>query len=380
MKMLVGGLSLTTVGLLIATIVLGTSQDSGCDNNASGAVEDAPSSSVPDTGDGAAAAAFSFMDLKASSNFFVPEDNTCHDANPKLAKFDCDTLAVPQTGANVTKGFIGDIDMGDVVPTTVPFQASGMCPVNIHWHLGTEHISAGEYDENGVGPHGNRARPEWANRDLSEADDRGLSDSEVRDGFRCNYYDAEDPKFTTPYDWKYCSGMEVGETYEVHWPHSSQAACGTPDQYQEPFYDGAFCNLSMEQLGTLSKQDIADNMGVQAQVYTVVNDEDYYYANLFSGMIVDKEFSKDMAYYTGSTTGTSHDNEICSAYGPITWHVDRKCHLISASTFDKMCFDMKMQRDDMEIDTHPHGSRELVNDAYVANNQVYTGDRKNLRA
>ena len=36
--------------------------------------------------------------------------------------------------------------------------------------------------------------------------------------------------------------MRVGETYEVHWPHSALGACGTPLQYQTPFYDGVFCN------------------------------------------------------------------------------------------------------------------------------------------
>ena len=69
-------------------------------------------------------------------------------------------------------------------------------------------------------------------------------------------------------------------------------------------------------------------------------------------------------------------------YAPITWQVDRKCHMISASSFDKMCFDMKMQRDDMSGDLHAHGSRELVHHDYSANNQYY-GDRKqkkNLRA
>ena len=48
--------------------------------------------------------------------------------------------------------------------------------------------------------------------------------------------------------------------------------------------------------------------------------------------------------------------------------MDRKCHLISASTFDKMCADMKAQRDDMTDDLHAHGSREVVADAYASNN------------
>merc|ERR1712094_130489 len=93
--------------------------------------------------------------------------------------------------------------------------------------------------------------------------------------------------------------------------------------------------------------------GVQAQVYTIVNDERYYYPDLIKGMIVAGDYGKDMAYYTGSTTGTSRDNDVCSQYSPITWQVDRKCHLISASSFDKMCADMT-------DDLYAHGSRELV--------------------
>merc|ERR1712232_506629 len=79
---------------------------------------------------------------------------------------------------------------------------------------------------------------------------------------------------------------------------------------------------------------------------------------------------QDIAYYTGSTTGTSRNNELCSQYTPITWQVDRKCHMISASSFDKLCYDMKLQKDDMTKDLHAHGSRELVKNSLVANNQA----------
>ena len=47
------------------------------------------------------------------------------------------------------------------------------------------------------------------------------------------------------YDWKYCSGMHVGYTYELHWPHSSHGMCPTAGdahpkwQYQSHFMDGA---------------------------------------------------------------------------------------------------------------------------------------------
>ena len=47
------------------------------------------------------------------------------------------------------------------------------------------------------------------------------------------------------YDWKYCSGMHVGYTYELHWPHSNMGDCPTAAnpwpkwQYQSHFMDGA---------------------------------------------------------------------------------------------------------------------------------------------
>ena len=41
--------------------------------------------------------------------------------------------------------------MGDYAKAAPP-----LCPVNVHWHLGTEHRSAGQYDEGGNGPY-----PDW---------------------------------------------------------------------------------------------------------------------------------------------------------------------------------------------------------------------------
>ena len=132
--------------------------------------------------------------------------------------------------------------------------------------------------------------------------------------------------------------------------------------------------MPVETFVTLAPQDIASAVGVQAQVFTIVNDEAYYYPDLIKGMIVDGDFGSDMAIYTGSTTGTTRNNTVCSQYSPITWQVDRKCHLISASSFDKMCADMLTQNDDMTDDLYAHGSRELVADYIAANNQ------QNLRA
>mmetsp|Transcript_25073 Transcript_25073/g.38380 ORF Transcript_25073/g.38380 Transcript_25073/m.38380 type:complete len:291 (-) Transcript_25073:12-884(-) len=129
--------------------------------------------------------------------------------------------SLEQAGANVTRGYRGGLDAGGRVPITTSYLEAGLCPVNVHWHLGTEHYSYGEFDEHGDGP-ANSAEED----DEGEADSRRLA--KARLGYRCHKYDASDAKFTTEYNWKHCEGMHVGETYEVHWPHSAAGACGTP--------------------------------------------------------------------------------------------------------------------------------------------------------
>jgi len=270
-----------------------------------------------------------------------------------------------QAGSNVTEGYAGTMDTVAVPSTTSYFQKQ-MCPVNVHWHLGTEHYSMGQYDETGTGP--DEDERHWIIGG-HEGNDRRLSESALL-GFRCKHYNPTDVKFTEPYVWQHCGDMFVGETYEVHWPHSTLGACQTPFQFQTPFYDGVFCNAPENLLDLVGDGSVKtwENIGVQAQVFTIVNDEEYFTPDLMRGAIVDDVHWKDVAYYTGSTTGTSRNNAVCSAYAPITWQVDRTCHLISASSFDKMCADMKSQHDDMSGDIHPHGSRVLVWKNLTANN------------
>ena len=287
--------------------------------------------------------------------------NVCEGAKIDIPNSDCVvdgvTAVLGQAGADVTVGYTGNLDMGDVLPVTDPFYTIGICPVNVHWHKGAEHRSEGEFDEDGVGP----------SSDEEHTDDGHRRSLEGRQGMYCHLYDEDDKKFTKDYKWQHCEHMEVGETYEVHWPHSRAGACNTLNQWQSPFYDGVFCNA-----GNLNLDALQGDIGVQAQVFTIVNDEDYYFPNLMQGMIVDAELGMgvEITKYTGSTTGDGRDNGTCSNYSPITWQVDRKCHMISASSFDKMCADMKMQRDDMSEDLYPHGSRELVHDDLAANNHV----------
>lgn len=350
-KLIIGFLTLSTIGLLVSTIILATKDDETITEVITEYQIPAPKES------------------KEVSDFYTKGENVCADKKLKFDNVDCVHTPGPQAGANVTKGYEGQLEMGDITAIANEYFRNSMCPVNVHWHLGTEHYSVGEYDENGDGPHGNDVLADWAKRNLAEEG--------VRAGFRCHHYDKDDEKFTKEYEWKHCKGMEVGETYEIHWPHSAVGACGTVNQYQTPFYDGVFCHLDMDGFLGLGAQDIANAVGVQGQIFTIVNDEEYYYPDMMRGMIVDEKMGmgKDITYYTGSTTGTTRNNEVCSAYAPITWQVDRKCHMISASSFDKLCFDMKNQRDDMTDDLHAHGARELVKHDLVADNQGYHGDR-----
>eukprot|EP00587_Corethron_hystrix_P006103 CAMPEP_0113328514 /NCGR_PEP_ID=MMETSP0010_2-20120614/20082_1 /TAXON_ID=216773 ORGANISM="Corethron hystrix, Strain 308" /NCGR_SAMPLE_ID=MMETSP0010_2 /ASSEMBLY_ACC=CAM_ASM_000155 /LENGTH=529 /DNA_ID=CAMNT_0000189891 /DNA_START=12 /DNA_END=1603 /DNA_ORIENTATION=+ /assembly_acc=CAM_ASM_000155 len=519
-NVVIGILSLSTIALLVATIVLGV-QKGGVDAELKKTKSQLAGSTV------------------STATVVRPPvgENPCDGTKPKSGFDDkpcyVDEVlnSLEQAGANVSVGYKGSLNT-TAEPSTTSYSEAGLCPVNVHWHLGAEHLSDGEYDYEGQGPHDIHKRRKLAGK--------------TRQGTLCHHYDAEDEKFTKEYDWKYCVDMEVGQTYEVHWPHSKGGACGTVNQYQTPFYDGVFCNMdklapstqaaigvqaqvytivndeayyypdmirgmivdgdmgtevtkytlevlvdmevgqtyevhwphskggacgtvnqyqtpfydgvfcNMDKLapstqaaigvqaqvytivndeayyypdmirgmivdgdmgtevtkytlevlvdmevgqtyevhwphskggacGTVNQYQtpfydgVFCNMdklapstqaaiGVQAQVYTIVNDEAYYYPDMIRGMIVDGDMGTEVTKYTGSTTGTSRSNEVCSSYAPITWQVDRKCHLISASSFDKMCADMMSQRDDMSDDLYAHGSREVVADELAANN------------
>lgn len=88
------------------------------------------------------------------------------------------------------------------------------------------------------------------------------------------------------------------------------AARGSP-RYQTPFYDGVFCKDDV-----LTLTNTAKKVGVQAQVFVVINDDSagYMFDDLIDGMYINEArgFGSDMAIYTGSTTGTSRSNEVCS--------------------------------------------------------------------
>lgn len=316
--------------------------------------------------------------------------NPCKEKDPGFPGTSCffpnGTTASPfeQSGINVTEGFQGLFDSEGREPITTTFEEQGMCTVNVHWHAGAEHYSVGEYDipppvqapYGAVTGNGPTYEPtdlpandgEYAGLQIPASEGvASLLQAPARLGFRCHHYsdNINNPAFTTEYNWKHCVDVHVGETYEVHWPASAAGACGTAWQYQTPFPDGLFCRD-----GIIDGNIIWEQIGVAGQVYTIINDDSdqYYFPDLIKGPIKTGDHWKDVAYYTGSSTGTTYNNTYCSQYAPITWQVDRKCHLVSASAFDKMCKDMMKQKDDMTEDLHPHGSRERVFTELAADN------------
>lgn len=296
---------------------------------------------------------------------------------------------LPQAGADVTENAQGTMDAAGLKPAGAPatqggtgtsFWKLGLCPVNVHFYLGSNHKSVGQYefaDDTQNGQVGGVAT--------------GPSNSGfgLRRGYRSsgpNKYNPADLKYTTPYSFKYCRNVVVGETYEIQWVYSSMGACNTPFQYQTPFSDGVFCRY-LRNSGTLgaggasinNKQAFANAIGVESQTFIIVNglhDRSRgfkYYPDLIRGMIRFKSQGQSFTYYTGSLTGGIRNNTWCSSFAPITWHVDRRAHEITAESFDKLCSDMLDQSDDMSADIAPKSARPLPPTDRTANNMVNGG-------
>ena len=174
------------------------------------------SSTAADTG---------YASLKAGS-LIDTGDNICAGSKVELPNIPCEIQEIideiemknvnpgfalgtaEQAGGNVTVGYIGGLDVTSE-PILRPYSEEGMCPVNVHWHAGTEHLSQGEYDYDGKGPGVLVEIEDDYRRKLA------MEGKEIRQGLRCHHYDETDEKYTKEYDWKYCVDMHVGETYEV---------------------------------------------------------------------------------------------------------------------------------------------------------------------
>lgn len=261
---------------------------------------------------------------------------------PAPKKFTCEEAAMinhPQAPRDLstTNGKLHD---GAVAPTAALLsekQANKMKQTNVHFHLGAEHKS----------DHYNDATAS-EKYDAAEAHHRRQLSESPRPGFMCPNTDLTPEQLDDSYVWQHCTGkMHVGNSYETHYVHSSAG-------YSDELADG---------LGAAAGGGLTLNpmLAVETIVYHIVAGEEIGDHDLVHGW--DHVEHDDALAYLGSTTGQSHDNEVCSPY-VVSWHVNTHCVQVSAATFDNMCRQMKEEYG-MEADLASHGSRKLVDKAYV---------------
>mmetsp|Transcript_68081 Transcript_68081/g.202613 ORF Transcript_68081/g.202613 Transcript_68081/m.202613 type:complete len:186 (-) Transcript_68081:76-633(-) len=169
-----------------------------------------------------------------------------------------------------------------------------------------------------------------------------------------------------PYSFSYCTGqVQVGQTYEVHYVHSS---AGYTQQMLQGASLGADDAMSDGLGGAANGRGLLNPMVVvQAQVFQIVQGGPNVTDLVHGWQAVDHSGS---VMYAGSTTGPSHDNSVCSPYF-VTWHVDLQCHQVSPEAFDNMCKKM-IDLYGMAGGLAPHGSPKILDPRWVVKPQYVT--------
>jgi len=227
-----------------------------------------------------------------------------------------------QSPRDVTSSFVGTKNPRvDMMPAGT---RSSLVQVNTHFHLGSEHLSGGQYH--------------LPSQTTSTAK-LGHHNADPQLGHYCQSQTTLTSAQLTPYTFVNCDpAVQVGQTYEIHYVWSS---------------GGTSINDGLA--GAFSRTNNARVL-VEAQVFVITNDPSApTYTDMMHGM--NMALATDAVKYLGSTTGTSYNNNVCSPYS-ITWHVDKSCHFVSAASFDAMCGMMKTYG--MTHDTSPHSSRIIV--------------------
>ena len=201
--------------------------------------------------------------------------------------------------------------------------AAQMNLCNIHFHKNAEH-KATDYNV-------------WA----GAGDDKGIGG-----GYKCSGELSEAE--SAAYSGNVCNGLQVGDTIEVHWVHSSCDIAPGPT------------------LGACLDNDRCMNpsLRVEAQVFVLVNDDsaldfadfahDGYKADGYYQAKAFPTNSGAPVQFTGSTTGPSY-NEKCSPL-QVSWSVRPLCAKLNIASLDKWCQGNVFKED------HAHGVRELVTD------------------
>ncbi len=197
------------------------------------------------------------------------------------------------------------------------FNSMNLC--NIHFHKNAEHKGPGFSVFAGEGESG---------------------------GYACNKKQSLSSRQLRPVTSKTCKGIEVGDTVEVHWVHSS-------------------CDIEPgPTLGSCLADDCTDPvLKVETQVFLLVNDPRaasflaYDYLDNSSGFHQARTLPKrnGKVEFLGSTTGPSYNNEQCSPY-QVNWSVTPNCNLLDINSLHKWC------EDNVFDEKKAHGVRELVTD------------------
>jgi hypothetical protein len=232
--------------------------------------------------------------------------------------------------------------------------------VNLHFHLGAEHRSNGEYDVNVSQLHDPKA--------LRFHEPKAT----IRPGYFCNLQrlNVRESQLTE-YKFEACKDVHVGNTYEFHWVFST----GSRGTVHGDVVVGRSINIE-DGLGGAFEFSMNPTVIVRAQVCTVVNDDSFDDSDFFLHWNEPAEGS--LVRYVGSTTGASYNNGDRCSKVEVSWHVDQKCCIISAKSLDHVC--ARMRAHGMHDDVHPHSTRELVDkklaaDEYFKDAEHFTSNR-----
>ncbi|CAJ1430903.1 unnamed protein product [Effrenium voratum] len=253
------------------------------------------------------------------------------------------SMAGPQTPRDLTTGAMGDRTPKAITLTDT--QANSLPLVNVHFHYGAEHKSD--------------AYSDGTDSQTYDSSRRLATTGTVRPGWMCTTSSLNSTQLQA-YTFQYCKGqVEVGKSYEIHYVHSSAGmdANETDDVNADNLADGL--GGAANGRGLLNPMIV-----VQAQIFQIVNGAATVDDMLHGWTVVGHT---DSVMYSGSTTGTSHDNSVCSPYA-ISWHVDKACHQVSPESFDNLCKQMR-ETYGMDGDLYPHGSRILVDKQHVVQSQ-----------
>ena len=309
-----------------------------------------------------------------------PEPFVAMEAEAELTSSDvllCSN-AQPQAPRNLDPAFIGDLEApyepvdGEVV--------NDFIQVNLHFHLGAEHYSPGEYDiapqDTGFGRFRSQLsgrasknfwclKPYYRHLKYCQHYLAGVIDEldwlvqynektnppmpDVRPGFFCGL-EGIHRWYLHPYKFRYCEDVKVGYTYEFHWVYSSAG----PLSSQPAVYPG---------LGQVFNRSVTPVVIVRGQVCRIINNwhlktKRQVYADYNNFLYQWRQPSiADAVRYVGSTTSDAYDNNVCSPV-EVNWHMDTKCCTLSAQAMDLTCKKMKAQG--LTGDLRPQSSRELV--------------------